>query len=58
MAAFIVQCPHCNTEINKEFTAFIIETAEKGKQVRAWTFHAEGGMGVTISGRKVIIDKQ
>ena len=46
------------TEINKEFTAFIVETAEGGKYVRAWAFHAKGGMVVTISGRKVIIDKQ
>ena len=46
------------TNINKEFTAFIVETAEGGKYVRAWAFHAKGGMEVTISGRKVIIDKQ
>lgn len=46
------------TNINKEFTAFIVETAEGGKYVRAWTFHAKGGMEVTITGRKVIIDKE
>ena len=54
----MIQKKKNKTEINKEFTAFIIETAEKGKYVRAWAFHAKGGMVVTISGRMVIIDKQ
>ena len=41
-----------------EFTGFIIETAEKGKSVRAWVFHGKGGMEVTLSGRDVIINRQ
>ena len=41
-----------------EFTGFIIETAEKGKYVRAWVFHGKGGMEVTLSGRDVIINRQ
>ncbi len=46
------------TEIDQEFTAFIIETAEKGKYVRAWAFSAKGGMEVTISGREVTINRK
>ena len=46
------------TDIDKEFTAFIIETAEKGKYVRAWAFSAKGGMEVTISGREVIVNRK
>ncbi|MBQ4328232.1 MAG: hypothetical protein IJC27_00740 [Lentisphaeria bacterium] len=43
------------TGIPDEFIAFMVETAEKGKYVRAWAWHVKGGMEVTLDGRNVVI---
>ena len=46
------------TEVENKISAFMLETAEKGKYVRAWAFSAKGGMELTISGREVTVNRK